>query len=126
MMDDINELRNIASDKITKNKEYEKNRYDQKVKEYKFVEGNRVLRAIEQQNSKFDPIWEGPFKILRAIGKGAYLICDYSGNQDSVNGDRLKHYNESGVMIPEISNSGLRPTLKRFREAKRFERDYRI
>ncbi|OMJ11804.1 Gypsy retrotransposon integrase-like protein 1 [Smittium culicis] len=126
MTEKIELLRNIAADKIVVNKKYEKKRYDEKVKEYKFKEGDKVLRAMEQANSKFDPVWEGPFKVTKAYGKGSYRISDSFGTEDLVNGDRLKTYKESGKMIPEVRPAALRPTIKRFRETIRFGRDSRI
>ncbi|PVV01565.1 hypothetical protein BB560_004013, partial [Smittium megazygosporum] len=39
---------------------------------------------------------------------------------DLVNGDRLKYYYHSNRMIPELQTSGLRPTLRKFREHRAF------
>ncbi|OMJ26818.1 hypothetical protein AYI69_g3768 [Smittium culicis] len=126
MTEKIELLRNIAVDKVAVNKKYEKNRYEEKVKEYKFKEGDRVLRAMEQANSNFDPVWEVPFKIIKACDKGAYRISDSFGTEDLVSGDRLKTYKETRKMIPEVRSAALRPTIKRFRETIRLGRYSRI
>ena len=35
----------------------------------------------DSTNGKLDPNWEGPYKIMKLIGKGAYHLEDHEGKQ---------------------------------------------
>ncbi|OMH81800.1 Retrovirus-related Pol polyprotein from transposon [Zancudomyces culisetae] len=91
-------LRDLASQKIIKNKEYEVQRYNKKVTVFKFKLLDKVLKKVEMPTSKFSAIWEGPYTIVRVLDKGTYIIRDEDNNLDQVNGDRLKKYKESENM----------------------------
>ncbi|OLY82690.1 hypothetical protein AYI68_g3179 [Smittium mucronatum] len=88
--------------------------YNENVSEHQLNLGDRVLRHSDKLKSNFSAIWEGPFSITRIGNKGAYTIMDSFGNFDIVHRDKLKIYRESNRMIPEVSSTSLKPTLKRF------------
>ena len=61
-------------------------------------EGSLILRYNNRfdynKSDKFEPHWEGPFKVVRKFDNGSYQLMDASGtlHQTRVNGWRLKPY----------------------------------
>ncbi|OMJ24453.1 hypothetical protein AYI69_g4629 [Smittium culicis] len=81
------ELQNIRAtgvSKMIKNKNKEKNQYNQGVKLSTFEVGDRVLKLVEQVKSKLEEKCEGP-----------YIIKYEENNKDLVHGDRLKEFKSS-------------------------------
>ncbi|OMJ28083.1 hypothetical protein AYI69_g2455 [Smittium culicis] len=81
------ELQNIRAtgvSKMIKNKNNEKNQYNQGVKLSTFEVGDRVLKLVEQVKSKLEEKCEGP-----------YIIKYEENNKDLVHGDRLKEFKSS-------------------------------
>ena len=55
--------------------------YNQRVQHIQFSVGNLILRKVVQNtkdptNGKLSPNWEGPYKIIKLAGKGAYYLED--------------------------------------------------
>ena len=60
--------------------------YNQKVQPRQFLVGDLVLRKVientkDQADEKFGPNWEGPYKITKFDGKGAYYLEDHDNKQ---------------------------------------------
>ncbi|KAL0289763.1 UNVERIFIED_CONTAM: hypothetical protein Sradi_7066200 [Sesamum radiatum] len=57
------------------------NSYNKRVKSRSFQVVDLVLRRADALKpvGKFDPIWEGPYKVTGIIGKGAYELEDPEG-----------------------------------------------
>lgn len=111
----ISEIREYGIEKMTKAKSIMKKRYDAMVRTYKFKVNDKVLLKINEIQTKFQPLWEGPYMVESKLKNGTYIIKDQNGKKDLVNGDRLKYYHESEHMIPEIVPKSLRSNLKRFK-----------
>ncbi|PWA01420.1 hypothetical protein BB558_002484 [Smittium angustum] len=94
---DLPELRNAGISRMVEVKQREKEVYDKSVQ------------------SKLEELWEGPYRILKKLDKGTYIIEDEEGNRDLVHGDRLKLFYKNKEMIPEVGIP-LRSKLKRFRK----------
>ncbi|OMH80180.1 Retrovirus-related Pol polyprotein from transposon [Zancudomyces culisetae] len=112
---DIEELRGIGLENSIKAKEKAKIIYDKRVVEFRFKVNDLVMKANEQQLSKLERLWEGPYKVERVLRYGTYVISDNEGNRDLVHGDMLKAFHYSQFMVPEVSVT-LKSKLKRFRE----------
>ncbi|OMH80458.1 Retrovirus-related Pol polyprotein from transposon, partial [Zancudomyces culisetae] len=114
----IPELREIGYQNSVKAKQNMKTAYDKKVKFVNFEIDQMVMKLVEHATDKFQEVWEGPYRILKKLNLGAYLITDSEGNRDIVNGDSLKKYHHSTHMVPEVS-SQLRSKLHRFKNTVR-------
>ncbi|XP_057444433.1 uncharacterized protein LOC130736649 [Lotus japonicus] len=69
--------------------------YDLKVRPRAMQEGDLVLKKrIGSSGNKLRPIWEGPYIILKALGKGAYHLESLDGRRvpRSWNAASLKYY----------------------------------
>ncbi|KAL0320131.1 UNVERIFIED_CONTAM: hypothetical protein Sradi_5274600 [Sesamum radiatum] len=55
--------------------------YNKKVKARSFQVEDLVLRRVDTLKpvGKLDPIWEGPYKVMGVIGRGAYELEDLEG-----------------------------------------------
>ncbi|OMH82338.1 Retrovirus-related Pol polyprotein from transposon [Zancudomyces culisetae] len=111
----IPEIRRLAVEKMAEANQVMKQRYDKQVTVYRFKEGDKVLRKVEQPSGKLEPYWEGPYIVTRVLRLGTYVIQDPAGHRDLVNGDRLKPYRQAEHMIPEITPGNIRSTLRRFK-----------
>ncbi|PWA03057.1 hypothetical protein BB558_000777 [Smittium angustum] len=74
-----------------------------KVKNCSTERYNKSVQHIEGAHNKFDPVWEGPYRVIRVYTNEVYQIVDTNGNKDSVTGDRLKTYAISIYMLPGVS-----------------------
>ena len=60
--------------------------YNQKVKARRFRVGELVLKKTLPDNrnpneGKLSPNWQGPFKVLSAVGRAAYKLEDMEGKE---------------------------------------------
>ena len=84
---------------IEKSQDKQKERYDKKVKEVRFVIEEEVLlkdAAKEKQwSGKLTPKWKGPYRIHQEIGKNTYKLKDQNGRilKIPTNVKHLKKYN---------------------------------
>ncbi len=62
--------------------------YNKGIRPFKFNVGQKVLKRI-QDSSKWEHELDGPYTICRILRKGAYIIRDVDGNEDSVSGDEM-------------------------------------
>ena len=75
-----------------------KAQYDKHVKPRAFSEGDLVLLYEQDRDvlraGKFEPMWRGPYIVLRVLEKGAYELVDYDGIplSEPRNGLYLKKY----------------------------------
>ncbi|OMH79509.1 Transposon Ty3-G Gag-Pol polyprotein [Zancudomyces culisetae] len=114
----IPELRSIGYQKSVKAKQNMKLIYDRRVRLVNFKVDEMVLKLIEHVTDKFQEVWEGPYRVLKKLNLGAYLIADSDGNRDIVNGDSLKSFFHSNRMVPEVTTQ-LRSKLQRFKNPVR-------
>ncbi|XP_057452361.1 uncharacterized protein LOC130744188 [Lotus japonicus] len=70
-------------------------KYDTKVKPREMQVGDLVLKKrTGVTGNKLSPIWEGPYRILKALGRGAYHLESLDGKRvpRSWNAAKLKYY----------------------------------
>ena len=62
-------------------KKWVKAQYNQNVKPHSYVEGDLVLVYDQEHDKlgvgKFEPMWNGPYIVKRALEKRAYELVDY-------------------------------------------------
>lgn len=80
-MDVVEELRDAAKIQM---KVYRRNvakSYNKNVKAKVFKYGDWVMRYSfgKEATCKFSPNWEGPYRIVKVIGQGAYSLEDVEG-----------------------------------------------
>ncbi|KAL0413473.1 UNVERIFIED_CONTAM: hypothetical protein Sradi_1549000 [Sesamum radiatum] len=80
-LDLIEELREKAFIRTQRYKNTMINSYNKRVKARSFQVGDLVLRRVDTLKPviKLDPTWEGPYKIMGIIGRGAYELEDLEG-----------------------------------------------
>lgn len=84
-LDLIDEVRDEANARISEHKKRASFYYNLRVKERFFREGDLVLRKIEAsgvgQKGKLAPNWEGPYRVKKVVGRGAYTLETLDGNE---------------------------------------------
>ncbi|KAL0420632.1 UNVERIFIED_CONTAM: hypothetical protein Slati_3086100 [Sesamum latifolium] len=80
-LDLLEELREKAFLRMQRYKNIMINAYNRRVKARSFQVGDLVLRRVDTLKpvGKLDPTWEGPYKIMSVIGRGAYRLEDSEG-----------------------------------------------
>ena len=96
---ELEETRNQVNQRLTEYQEKMKNVFDQHAKDRKFQIGDLVLRwdvrRVKKGNhAKFDPLWFGPFKIVRLGRNNTFSLENLQGDllDAPVNGQFLKPY----------------------------------
>ncbi|KAL0462271.1 UNVERIFIED_CONTAM: hypothetical protein Slati_0114700 [Sesamum latifolium] len=81
LLDLINELRETTFIQTQRYKSTMINAHNKRVKACHFQVGDLVLRRVDTLKpvGKLDPKWEGPYKITKIIGNGAYELEDAKG-----------------------------------------------
>lgn len=98
----LSHVREQAALGITKNAEYDKDRFDKtKAKLKRFEVGDFVLIANEERNqTKLDPKFKGPYKILELLDGDRYLLKSLSSNRTyKYAHDRVRKMPECPVII---------------------------
>jgi hypothetical protein len=113
---DLPKLREQAQEQAREAQKRQKIRYDMYVRPRRFKEDEQVLLRVVQPGGKFTNIYEGLYRVARALQNGTYIICDAEGRRDLVHGDRLKNYQARADMIPQVKPSHLHSTLQRYRQ----------
>ena len=94
----LEEKREETLEVIGESQDKQKERYDKKVKEVRFLIGDQVLlkdAAKEKQwSGKLTPKWKGPYEVHEEIGKNAYKIKNEDGRilKAPTNVKQLKKY----------------------------------
>ncbi|CAL9029560.1 unnamed protein product [Prunus brigantina] len=84
-LDDLDEVRLGALDRLKAQKEAVARAYDKKTKAESFGVGDLVWKTIlpvgskDPKFGKWSPTWEGPFLVHQVLGKGAYKLSDQNG-----------------------------------------------
>ncbi|CAL2277698.1 unnamed protein product [Prunus armeniaca] len=99
-LDDLDEVRLGALDRLKAQKEAVARAYDKKTKAKSFGVGDLVWKTIlpvgskDPKFGKWSPTWEGPFLVHQVLGKGAYKLSDQNGrvHDAPINGRFLKKY----------------------------------
>ncbi|KAL0462518.1 UNVERIFIED_CONTAM: hypothetical protein Slati_0139400 [Sesamum latifolium] len=80
-LDLVDELRETAFIRTQRYKSMMINAHNKRVKARHFQVGDLVLRRIDMLKpvGKLDPKWEGPYKVTKIIGNGAYKLEDAEG-----------------------------------------------
>ena len=95
---ELNEVRDMAYDKVQIHQDKMKNTFDRKVKEEHFQIDGLVLKwdaLREDKHGKFDHMWKGPYIIVAFRGDNSFNLQHQDGVQlkgGLVNGRFLKHY----------------------------------
>ena len=72
--------------------------FNKGIKSRSIKEGDWVLKQARpipfDPRGKFKPTWEGPYRVVKVLPKGAVKISDLEGNEftQPINMDRLKKY----------------------------------
>ncbi|KAL0444641.1 UNVERIFIED_CONTAM: hypothetical protein Slati_2186800 [Sesamum latifolium] len=80
-LDLVNELRETAFIRIQRYKNTMINAHTKRVKARRFQVGDLVLQIVDTLKpiGKLNPKWEGPYKVTKIIGNGAYELEDTEG-----------------------------------------------
>ena len=96
---ELEETWNQVDQRLMEYQEKMKNVFDQHVKDRKFQVGDLVLRwdvrrAEKGKHAKFDPLWFGPFKIVKLGRNNTFSLENLQGDllDAPVNGQFLKPY----------------------------------
>ncbi|CAH2215795.1 jg23157 [Pararge aegeria aegeria] len=99
---DLSDVREQAVQNITKNSNYDKARFDAtKAKILKFNVNDYVLLKNEERNqTKLDPKFKGPFKVIEILDGDRYLLKSLTGNRTyKYAHDRLRRLPECEVPL---------------------------
>ncbi|GKC05187.1 reverse transcriptase domain-containing protein [Tanacetum coccineum] len=81
----IEEKREQAAIQEAKSKTKMKKYYNSRVRGTSFKPGDMVYRSNDashvRDGGKLGPKWEGPYEVAESLGKGAYKLKDYKGNE---------------------------------------------
>ena len=99
-IDDLDEVRAMALDRLLAQKRRVARAYNKRVKEKRFSIGDLVWKTIlpvNQQDPEFGkwaPNWEGPYLVTEVMSGNAYRLMDIDGEELlwSINGKYLKKY----------------------------------
>ena len=94
-MNELEELRNEASDNAIIYKEKTKRWHDQKIMRREFKAGEQVLlynSKLKLFPGKLKSRWSGPYIVVPSTPFGTITLKDESGSEFKVNGKRLKNY----------------------------------
>ncbi|XP_016206094.1 uncharacterized protein LOC107646425 [Arachis ipaensis] len=85
-LDLVEEERDISAIKQRARKQYLERRHNKKVVHRSFNNGDLILRCTEEARKppaygKLAANWEGPFRVLQNLGKGAYKLETLKGDQ---------------------------------------------
>ena len=96
---ELEETRNQVDQRLIEYQEKMKNVFDQHAKDRNFQVGDLVLRwdvrrAEKGKHAKFDPLWFGPFKIVKLGRNNTFTLENLQGDllDAPVNGQFLKPY----------------------------------
>ncbi|XP_046625036.1 uncharacterized protein LOC124307441 [Neodiprion virginianus] len=99
---DVDEVRSLAVANMDKNAEYDKTRFDRtKAKVDKFVIGDFVLLQNEECNqTKLDPKYKGPFKVVDVLDGDRYILTALDSNRRyKYSHDRLKKMPDTSIEV---------------------------
>ena len=81
----LDEIRRDAALANESHKKRIKKWYDRTVTPHTFSKGDLVLIYDQDKDAlvvgKFEPLWYGPYIVLKVLEKGAYELVDYEGNK---------------------------------------------
>ncbi|GJY75206.1 reverse transcriptase domain-containing protein [Tanacetum coccineum] len=84
-LDLIEEKREQAAIREAKSKRQMEKYYNTKVRNTSFKPGDLVYQSNEashaEDTGKLGPKWEGPYKVMEALGKGSYKLKDRNGKE---------------------------------------------
>lgn len=98
----LSQVREQAASGITENASYDKIRFDKsKAKFTNFSVGDYVLIENEERNqTKLDPKFKGPFKVIEVLEGDRYLLKSLTGNRTyKYAHDRIRKMPESSVPV---------------------------
>ncbi|XP_055959724.1 uncharacterized protein LOC130014811 [Mercurialis annua] len=97
---DLDEERLLALDHLEAQKKRVERVYNKRVKSKSFLFDQLVWKVIlsigakKEGLGKWSPNWEGPYKVVRVLGNGAYILADIDGrvHDRAINAQYLKKY----------------------------------
>ena len=100
-LDCLDEVRNQASQRMTKYQQKIAEHYNQRVKLKRFNIGDLVIRKVnlatkDPTQGKLGPTWEGPYRVVHYSHQGSYHLEDSEGKRlpRPWNVEHLKRYYE--------------------------------
>jgi hypothetical protein len=100
---ELEEMRLKAYENVSIYKERIKRWYDKRLKKKEFKEGDKVLlfnsRFKTFRKGKLQNKWDGPYIVHSVLSNGAVTIMDVKGDQFMVNGQGLKVYYETDIIL---------------------------
>jgi len=78
LLDEVREEARIKAEVLKRRVEY---KYSSKLRPRQFQVANLVMRKAHphQQENKLSPKWTGPFRVIEALGNGAYTLETLEG-----------------------------------------------
>ena len=74
MREKMEKMSELVQENISKAQRYQKKWYDQNAREREFKEGDLVLVLLPTSTNKLLARWEGPYTILKQMGKVNYMV----------------------------------------------------
>ncbi|XP_062080160.1 uncharacterized protein LOC133784909 [Humulus lupulus] len=73
-LDLLEEVRTVAQLRLENYQKAAERYYNKRVHSRTFREGDWVLRKVTGNKKKLEPNWEGPFEIIKVLGRGSYTL----------------------------------------------------
>ncbi|XP_062100048.1 uncharacterized protein LOC133805917 [Humulus lupulus] len=73
-LDLLEEIRTVAQLRLENYQKAAERYYNKRVHSRTFREGDWVLCKVTGNKKKLEPNWEGPFKIIKTLGRGSYTL----------------------------------------------------
>ena len=70
----LEEMMSLVQKNVSKAQECQKQWYDKKARQRQFQAGDYVLILLPTSTSKFTAQWQGPYRVVKPVGKVNYLI----------------------------------------------------
>ena len=74
MREKLDTMSQLVQENLTKSQQYQKNWYDKSARKREFEPGEKVLILLPTSTSKLLAQWQGPYSIVRRVGKVNYEV----------------------------------------------------
>ena len=106
--DRLQAARGIVEENAVATQVKQKAYYDKKAWELNLQEGDKVLLLLPSSNHKFQAHWQGPYTVVRRLGKVNYEISmpDKGGRKQVYHVNHLRRWTERGCQVNAIIEDG--------------------
>ena len=70
----LEKMKDVVRENLEEAQKLQKKAYDRKIQERFFKEGDKVLVLLPTSTHKLIAQWQGPYKVLRRVGKVTYEV----------------------------------------------------